>query len=72
MLNPLIGSSKIIIFRLILIIIPTGAFLAGVGQVIITGHITPASIIMPHHHHTVFPREEVAVWLSSVPVLIEL
>lgn len=50
----------------------TGAFLAGVCKVIVAGYVTPASIIMPHHHYTVFTRQEIAVWLPSVPVLIQL
>lgn len=56
----------------VLVHLLTGAFLAGVGQVIVAGHIAPASIIVPHHHHTVFSREEIAVWLPPVPVLIQL
>lgn len=50
----------------------TGAFLAGVCKVIVAGYVTPASVIMPHHHYTVFTRQEIAVWLPAVPVLIQL
>lgn len=50
----------------------TGAFLAGVGQVVVAGYITPAPIIMPHHHHAVFSWEEITVRLPSVPVLVQL
>lgn len=50
----------------------TGAFLAGVGQVVVTRHVAPAPAVVPHHHGTVLARQEVAVRLAFVPVLIEL
>lgn len=31
----------------------TDALLAGVGQVIVARHITPAAAVVPHHHRTV-------------------
>ena len=54
------------------ILLLTGGFLAGVCQVIVAGHVAPASAIMPNHHHTVFTGQEVAVGLPPVPVLIKL
>lgn len=48
-----------------------GAFLAGVGQVIVAGYVAPAAVVVPNHHHTVLSRQEVAVGLPSVPVLIQ-
>lgn len=39
---------------------------------VIAGHVTPLSLVMPHHDHTVLPRQEVAVRLPRVPVFIEL
>lgn len=39
---------------------------------VVAGHITPLSLVMPHHDHTVLPRQEVAVRLPRVPVFIEL
>lgn len=50
----------------------TGAFLAGVSQVIVAGHVAPAAAIVPHHHNAVFAWEKIAVWLPPVPVLIQL
>lgn len=52
---------------------PTGhqPHLAGVGQVVVARHITPLSLIVPHHDHAVLSRQEVAVRLPGVPVLIE-
>ena len=50
----------------------TGALLAGVREVVVAGYVAPASIVVPHHHHTVFTGEKIAVWLPSVPVLIQL
>lgn len=50
----------------------TGALLAGVGEVVVTGHIAPAPPVMPYHHHTVLSRQEVTVRLAPVPVLIQL
>lgn len=65
--NPLMMTSVFISIHLL-----TGALLAGVGQVVVAGHVAPASVIVPHHHHTVFSGEKIAVRLPSVPVLIEL
>lgn len=45
--------------------------LAGVGKVVVAGHVTPPSLVMPHHDHTVLPGQEVAVRLPRVPVFIE-
>lgn len=53
-------------------ILLTCAFLAGICQMIVAGNVTPATTIVPHHHHAVFTRQEVAVWLASVPVLVQL
>lgn len=39
---------------------------------VIAGYVTPLSLIMPHHDHAVLSRQEVAVRLPRVPVLIEL
>lgn len=39
---------------------------------VVAGYITPLSLVMPHHDHTVLPRQEVAVRLPRVPVFIEL
>lgn len=39
---------------------------------VVAWHIAPSAAIMPHHHRTVLPRQEVAVRLVFVPVLIEL
>jgi hypothetical protein len=50
----------------------TQPHLAGVGQVVVAGHITPLSLVMPHHDHAVLSRKEVAVRLPRIPVLIEL
>lgn len=50
----------------------TDALLAGVGQVVVAGHIAPLAAVVPHHHCTVLTGQEVAVRLASVPVLIEL
>lgn len=50
----------------------TETLLAGVGQVVVAGHVAPAAAVMPHHHCTVLAGEEVAVRLPAVPVLIEL
>ena len=50
----------------------TQPHLAGVGQVVVAGNITPLSLIVPHHNHAVLSGQEVAVWLPRVPVLIEL
>jgi len=52
---------------------PTGhqPHLAGVGQVVVAGYITPLSLIMPHHDHAVLSGQEVAVRLPRIPVLIE-
>lgn len=50
----------------------TDALLAGVGQMVVAGHISPAAIVMPHHHSTVLAGKEVAVGLPFVPVLIQL
>lgn len=52
---------------------PTGhkPHLAGVGQVVVAGHIAPLALVMPHHDHTVLPRQEVAVRLPRVPVFIK-
>lgn len=50
----------------------THALLAGVGQVVVAGHVAPLAPVVPHHHRTVLPRQEVAVGLAFEPVLIEL
>lgn len=50
----------------------TDTLLAGVGQVVVAWNVAPLAPIMPHHHCTVLPRQEVAVWLTFVPVLIKL
>lgn len=50
----------------------TDALLAGVRQVVVAGHISPAAIVVPHHNCTVFARQEVAVGLPFVPVLVQL
>lgn len=50
----------------------TDALLAGVWQVVVARHIAPAAAIVPHHHRTVLARQEVAVGLPFVPVLVEL
>lgn len=50
----------------------TCAFLAGEGEVIITGHIVPLAVLVPDHHHTVLSRLEETVWLVGTPVLILL
>lgn len=39
---------------------------------VVAGHVSPAPIVVPHHHSTVLARKEVAVGLSFVPVLIQL
>lgn len=50
----------------------TDTLLAGVGQVVVARNVAPLAPIMPHHHCTVLPRQEVAVGLTFVPVLIKL
>lgn len=50
----------------------TDTLLAGVGQVVVAWNVAPLAPIMPHHHCTVLPRQEVAVRLTFVPVLIKL
>lgn len=45
---------------------------AGVGEVVVAGHVAPLAPIVPHDDHAVLPGEEVAVGLPGVPVLIEL
>lgn len=50
----------------------TDALLAGVGQVVVARDVAPLAPVMPHHHCTVLPRQEVTVGLTFVPVLIEL
>lgn len=39
---------------------------------VVAGHISPAAVIVPHHHRTVLAGKEVAVGLPLVPVLIQL
>lgn len=39
---------------------------------VVAGYITPLSLVMPHHDHTVLSGQEVAVRLPRVPVFIEL
>lgn len=50
----------------------TDSLLAGVGQVIVTWYVTPMATIVPHHHCAVLTRQEVAVRLAPVPILIQL
>lgn len=50
----------------------TKPHLAGVGEVVVAGYVTPLALVMPHHDHTVLPGQEVAVRLPRVPVFIEL
>lgn len=45
---------------------------AGVGEVVVAGHVAPLAPVVPHDDHTVLPAEEVAVGLPVMPVLIEL
>lgn len=44
--------------------------LADVGEVVVTGDIIPASILMRHHHHTILPTCEEIIRLLLSPVLI--
>lgn len=39
---------------------------------VVARHVAPLSLVMPHHDHAVLSRQEVAVGLPRVPVLIEL
>lgn len=50
----------------------TDAPLAGVGQVVVARHVAPASAVVPNHDGAVLAGQEVAVGLTSVPVLIQL
>lgn len=50
----------------------TCAFLAGKGEVVVTGDIIPLAVLMPDHYHTVLPRREETIWLVGSPVLILL
>lgn len=50
----------------------TWAFFAGKWQMVVTGHVVPLAPFMPDHHHTVFSRAKVIIWLVWPPVLILL
>lgn len=50
----------------------TWPFLAGERQVVVAGHVVPLAVLVPDHHHTVFFRVEVVIWLVRPPVLILL
>lgn len=39
---------------------------------VVAGHVAPPASVLERHHCTVLPRQEVAVGLTSEPVLIEL
>lgn len=39
---------------------------------VVAGDVAPAPGLVPHHHGAVLPRQEVAVRLALVPVLVEL
>lgn len=45
---------------------------AGVGEVVVAGHVAPLAPIVPHDDHAVLPREKIAVGLPRVPVLVKL
>lgn len=50
----------------------TWPFLAGERQVVVAGHVVPLAVLVPDHHHAVFFRVEVVIWLVRPPVLILL
>lgn len=46
------------------------SFLAGIGEMVITGNIIPLTILMPNDDNTVFSSRKEAIWLVGPPVLI--
>ena len=50
----------------------TCALLAGEAQVIVAGDVVPLAVLVPDHHHAVFPRLEEAIWLVGPPVFVLL